>query len=80
MLYAHPVKQNLGGRFVEKFDTSHFKQGKIVAKLLPTEERLRHACMRKVPQSFQSKTKFQTKSSPQEKGKEKGKSVTVVFC
>ena len=54
------------------------KQGKIVAKLLPTEARLRHACMRKVPQKrFQSKTKFHEKVKISEQEEEE---VTAVIC
>ena len=58
------------------------EQGKIVAKLLPTEERLRHACMRKVPQkgfSKQNKTKFREKVKISEQEEEE-EEVTAVIC
>ena len=60
------------------------KQGKIAAKLLPTEVRLRNACTCEVPQSQRyciSKARylecFWAKSSPEKKKKAKE---TVVVC
>ena len=53
-------------------DTSLFQQGKIVAKLLPTEARLRDGRTYKVPQgqkSFKSKTKQKKPHHPKKKRK-----------